>query len=296
MLRSIYFASAVSVALVTSATAQNGPSREVQLILLGAAQGAAVDSSPSGQSRTPEPPQTAVSDAMLSAFRVHDLSRRYVEFQMAQGFGAPAQPTLEHPKPGFARVAPVSSIAVPAWLRAGAGSPSIPYTPGCAPVPYAPSGLLGYAAEARRASYYSMMSAIACEHGIPVGLFDAVIMQESRYNPLAVSSANAYGLAQLMPGTAAGLGVNRYDVVQNLRGGARYLRQQLDRYGHVHLALAAYNAGPGRVKSSVPRITETQRYVASIINRWSSLESGPVLRARPSEREPLRRQAGVLTF
>lgn len=296
MLRSIYFASAVSAALVTSAAAQNRLSREVQLIQLGAARGAAVDSSPSEQSGPPEPLQTAVSDAMLSAFRVHDLSRRYVEFQMAQGFDGPAQPTLDHPEPEFARVAPVSSIAVPAWMRAGAGFPSIPYTPGCAPVPYAPSGLLGYAAEVRRATYYSMMSAIACEHGIPVGLFDAVIMQESRYNPLAVSSAKAYGLAQLMPGTAAGLGVDRYDVVQNLRGGARYLRQQLDRYGQVHLALAAYNAGPGRVKASVPRISETQKYVASIINKWSSLGTGPVLQASPIERKPLRREASVLSF
>lgn len=305
MLRSIYFASAVSAALVTSAAAQNRPSREVQLIQLGAARGAAVDSSPSEQSGPPEPLQTAVSDAVLSAFRVHDLSRRYVEFQMAQGFDGPAQPTLEHPEPEFARVAPVSSIAVPAWMRPGAGFPSIPYTPGCAPVPYAPSGLLGYAAEVRRATYYSMMSAIACEHGIPVGLFDAVIMRESRYNPHAVSSANAFGLSQLMPGTAYGLGVNRYDVVQNLRGGARYLRQQLDRYGQVHLALAAYNAGPGRVKTTVPRIAETQAYVSAILSSWSRLSTGyarplappaPIAALQQEARADVRPGAAVFTF
>lgn len=125
-----------------------------------------------------------------------------------------------------------------------------------------------------RAAFYGMMSAIACEQGIPAGLFDAMIIRESGYNPVAVSSANAYGLAQLMPGTAFGLGVDRYDPLQNMRGGARYLRQQLDRFGQVHLALAAYNAGPGRVRGGlVPRITETQAYVSNIIANWSRLTS-----------------------
>ncbi|RZL20832.1 MAG: lytic transglycosylase domain-containing protein [Sphingomonas sp.] len=119
-----------------------------------------------------------------------------------------------------------------------------------------------------------MMSAVACEHGIPTGLFDAMIIRESGYNPIATSTANAYGLAQLMPGTAVGLGVDRYDPLQNMRGGARYLRQQLDRFGQVHLALAAYNAGPGRVHGGmVPRITETQAYVSAIIANWSRLTS-----------------------
>ncbi|MCE3590077.1 lytic transglycosylase domain-containing protein, partial [Escherichia coli] len=118
------------------------------------------------------------------------------------------------------------------------------FTPGCTPVGYRPSGILSRGAEARRAAFYANMSAIACEHGIPVGLFDAVIMRESRYDPAAISPKRAYGLTQLMPGTADGLGVNRFDIIGNLRGGARYLRQQLDRFGQVHLALAAYNAGP----------------------------------------------------
>ncbi|WP_283514563.1 lytic transglycosylase domain-containing protein [Sphingomonas sp. 2R-10] len=148
----------------------------------------------------------------------------------------------------------------------------ITFRAGCTPLSYQPSGLLARSAEARRAAYYGMMSAIACEQGIPTGLFDAVIMRESGYNPIATSRANAYGLAQLMPGTAVGLGVNRYDPLENLRGGARYLRQQLDRFGQVHLALAAYNAGPGRVRGGmVPRITETQAYVSNIISNWSRL-------------------------
>jgi len=81
----------------------------------------------------------------------------------------------------------------------------------------------------------------------------------------------------LMPGTARDLGVNAADPVQNLHGGARYLRQMLDRFGgDVERALAAYNAGPGRVSSSggVPAIAETRNYVASIVRRVSLISTG----------------------
>src|SRR3546814_1654056 len=80
-----------------------------------------------------------------------------------------------------------------------------------------------------------------------------------------------------MPGTAAQLGVDRYHVESNLRGGAKYLRRQLDRFGHYHLALAAYNAGPGRVRNgAVPRIPETRDYVD---NRSEEHTSTPVTNA-----------------
>lgn len=297
MLRYIYSAATLMTVLAAPALAQHLPVRQAQLIRLGSG---ATSSSEVPASDAPQEiasAEPALSQAMLNAFRVHDLSRQYVEFQMAQGFnGASAEPSPLNAEPG--RVAPVSSIAVPTWMRIGAYYPAIRYTPGCTPIPYAPSGLLGYAAEARRASYYAMMSSVACEHGIPVGLFDAVIMRESRYNAQALSSAKAFGLTQLMPGTAYGLGVNRYDVVQNLRGGARYLRQQLDRYGQVHLALAAYNAGPGRVKTAVPRIAETQAYVSSILTNWSRLSDrrpAPMQRAN-SAIYARARGATVLSF
>ena len=83
----------------------------------------------------------------------------------------------------------------------------------------------------------------------------------------------ARGLAQLMPGTARYLGVNPDDPMQNLEGGARYLREQLDRFdGDLEKALAAYNAGPGRVirANGIPRIRETQNYVAAILGRLSN--------------------------
>ncbi|WP_417728478.1 transglycosylase SLT domain-containing protein [Roseovarius sp.] len=97
-------------------------------------------------------------------------------------------------------------------------------------------------------------------------LFQALIKQESRFNVAAESPVGAYGLTQLMPGTASDLGVDRYDVKDNLRGGARYITAQLGRFGNIPHALAAYNAGPGRVieYGGVPPFAETQGYVRNI--------------------------------
>ena len=105
-------------------------------------------------------------------------------------------------------------------------------------------------------------------------LLSALVWQESRWNPQAVSPKGAMGLAQLMPATARDLGVNPADPVQNLQGGARYLRYLLDQFGgDVEKALAAYNAGPARVQRAggVPAIAETRAYVASIVGRISFL-------------------------
>lgn len=112
---------------------------------------------------------------------------------------------------------------------------------------------------------------IAREEGIDENQFLALVYQESRFNPCAKSTAGATGLAQLMPGTAAQLGVDENNIEQNLRGGARYYKQQLERYGgNVSLALAAYNSGPGNVNKygGIPPFKETQGYVASITQQW----------------------------
>jgi soluble lytic murein transglycosylase-like protein len=104
-------------------------------------------------------------------------------------------------------------------------------------------------------------------------LIEALVWQESRWQAGAVSPVGARGLAQLMPGTARELGVDPNDPFANLEGGARYLREQMDRFGgDVEKALAAYNAGPGRVIKSggIPRIRETQTYVAAIMGRLSN--------------------------
>jgi hypothetical protein len=123
----------------------------------------------------------------------------------------------------------------------------------------------------RRAAYLPHVYAAEARFGLPAGLLDALIWTESRYNPFAVSRAGAAGLGQLMPGTARELGVsNRFDPLPNLAGAARYLRQMLDRFGTVHMALAAYNAGPGAVERAggIPLNGETPAYVRDVLRRW----------------------------
>lgn len=116
-----------------------------------------------------------------------------------------------------------------------------------------------------------MAKRIAQQEGLDTNLFLALIYQESRFNPCAISKAGAFGLTQLMPGTAKDLGVDPRNMESNLRGGARYLKQQLKRYnGDVTKALAAYNAGPGNVNKygGVPPFKETRGYVQKITQQW----------------------------
>lgn len=105
-------------------------------------------------------------------------------------------------------------------------------------------------------------------YGVPVNLLKAVGMAESNFNQYAQSGAGAQGVMQLMPATAAGLGVtDSFDVRQNIMGGAKLLAQNLSMYGgNVDLALAAYNAGPGNVAAygGVPPFAETQNYVVKV--------------------------------
>ena len=107
----------------------------------------------------------------------------------------------------------------------------------------------------------------ATQYGIPQDLFLKQINAESAWDPQAVSRVGAYGLGQLMPATAAELGVDPRDPAQNLEGAARYLRQQYDRFGDWRHALAAYNAGPSRVEQygGIPPFEETQNYVEKIM-------------------------------
>lgn len=116
----------------------------------------------------------------------------------------------------------------------------------------------------------SLLADAAKLQGLDPRLLEAVAWQESRGRMNAVSIKGALGVMQLMPGTAAELGVRADDLADNIRGGALYLRRQLDRFGSVPLALAAYNAGPGAVMrhGGIPPYRETQNYVASILTRW----------------------------
>ncbi|MCL2049407.1 MAG: lytic transglycosylase domain-containing protein [Defluviitaleaceae bacterium] len=122
--------------------------------------------------------------------------------------------------------------------------------------------------EAIRKAIESEIEAAATRHGIDPNLIRAVIRAESNYRHDAVSSAGAMGLMQLMPNTAASLGVtNPFDIGQNIEGGTSYLRRMLDMFDNdTDLAVAAYNAGSGAVRrhNGIPPYEETQRHVPKV--------------------------------
>lgn len=115
----------------------------------------------------------------------------------------------------------------------------------------------------------SLIKEAAARYQVDPRLVAAVAQTESGGNQEAVSPAGAVGVMQLMPDTAAGLGVNPYDKRQNIEGGAKYLRQMMDTFGgDVQKAVAAYNAGPQAVKeyNGIPPYRETQDYVNKVLD------------------------------
>lgn len=128
--------------------------------------------------------------------------------------------------------------------------------------------------EAVPSRWRPLLRQVAGDVGLDVALLEAVVGQESGFNPAAVSRAGAVGLMQLMPDTARRFGVHdRLDPEQNLRGGARYLAWLLDHFNQdLDLALAAYNAGEGSVRqhgNRVPPFAETQAYVRAVRQRYA---------------------------
>ena len=115
--------------------------------------------------------------------------------------------------------------------------------------------------------FYEYALSVANRYDIPSQIFFNLISTESNCDPVASSEQGAIGLTQLMPSTALELGVNPWNAQQNIEGGARYLRQQHDRFGSWDLALAAYNAGPGAVSKygGIPPYEETQNYVQKVL-------------------------------
>jgi soluble lytic murein transglycosylase-like protein len=126
--------------------------------------------------------------------------------------------------------------------------------------------------------YDDLMVRAASRHSVPFSLLKAVIAVESGFRPEVVSSKGAMGLAQLMPATARELGVrNPFDPDESIDGAARYLARLLGDLSDETLAIAAYNAGPARVRvtRAVPDIPETRAYVEAVLSLRNSYEVGP---------------------
>jgi hypothetical protein len=124
--------------------------------------------------------------------------------------------------------------------------------------------------------YADLFSQAAAKHGISPALLAAVAKVESGYNPRAVSPAGAQGMMQLMPSTAASMGVNPFDPAQAIDGAARILSNNLKDFGSLQLAIAAYNAGGGAVRKygGIPPYAETQAYVPKVLSAMSALDHG----------------------
>lgn len=116
--------------------------------------------------------------------------------------------------------------------------------------------------------YDAIIKRVAAKYGVDEDLVHAVMQAESDYDPKCHSSAGAMGLMQIMPETAKAYGVDPWDPAQNIEGGVRELREKLDRWGQVDLALAAYNAGSGAVQRyhGIPPYRETQAYVKRVLH------------------------------
>ena len=125
--------------------------------------------------------------------------------------------------------------------------------------------------------YDGLIEEASVKYNIPPALIRAVIRQESNFDRDAVSPKGAMGLMQLMPSTAEVLGVeNAFDAKENIDGGTGYLVDLLGRYnGNINRALAAYNAGPGRVKDDIPNIRETKDYISAVLDFYEKYSEHP---------------------
>jgi len=135
------------------------------------------------------------------------------------------------------------------------------------------------ASAANDSPFHEFVLAAASRYGVDAGLITSVMEVESRFDPKAISPKNARGLMQLLPETAARMGVtNIFDPQQNINAGTRYLKELLQLYNNdLTLTLAAYNAGPDKVQKygDVPPYRETQSYVKQVKRKYQKSKSAP---------------------
>ncbi|MBX5467173.1 MAG: lytic transglycosylase domain-containing protein [Firmicutes bacterium] len=166
--------------------------------------------------------------------------------------------------PAASTAAGSASMPFAQWLDAAQqASPSAPATPA------AGSG-------SEKSTLQPDFAAAAAVTGLSPLLLEAVAKVESDFNPAAESAAGAIGVMQLMPATAAELGVDPYNPAANILGGARYLAELLNHFhGNLELALAAYNAGPAAVAhyGGIPPYPETEAYVRRVLDAFRRLQS-----------------------
>ena len=190
-----------------------------------------------------------------------------LQAMMDSASGSPAPATSDT----AAFSAALASASAPTGTGAGASTAGATFASLSSPLgaaPATPAAATGPSALPAGTPYGAEITAAAQGNGLDPALLAGLIKQESGFKPDARSAAGAQGLTQLMPGTAAGLGVtDTLDPAQAIEGGAKYLKQQLDRFGgDTARALAAYNAGPGAVRkfNGVPPYRETQAYVRNV--------------------------------
>ncbi|HYB22465.1 MAG TPA: lytic transglycosylase domain-containing protein [Solirubrobacteraceae bacterium] len=201
------------------------------------------------------------------------LTRSSAETAGAQAYAGQAY-TVSPYGPDFATAlqaatgADAAGVDDPSGVAGYAGAGDYAGATGATDVAYSPA--LGSAAgEGEGGSYEALIDQAAARYGLDPAVLHGLIQQESGFDPNATSSAGAAGLTQLMPGTAASLGVaNPLNPAESIEGGARYLSEMMNTFGgNTADALAAYNAGPGAVQEygGVPPYEETESYVSKVL-------------------------------
>ncbi len=186
-------------------------------------------------------------------------------------------------RPAVTTVDPGQIVGVRGWAS---GVPSPSPSPSPSPIAVAGGGPMAPrpapvsassvdAGSIRRAAapFSGLLAAAGRQHQLDPALLTAVASVESAFDPSAVSSAGAQGLMQFMPATAASFGIDPLDPAQAIDGAGAYLRQLIDQFGSLELALAGYNAGPGAVTRSggIPPYAETRSYVTKVLDTYEEL-------------------------